>query len=131
MYVLLLLLLIFVPILAYRVACRRHPRHVFFITGVAFGAIVAPFTLGLYVLYFASPFTAVIGIIGLPLALIHGSPGFTVAVYLGLIPKGEVVSGLIAHAIMEAFNAATWAFCYGLLGYVIDYFRNRKRRRSC
>jgi hypothetical protein len=116
--------------MTYRIARRKAPCHVFCITGTTFGTIVAPFSFGVYGLYFVSPLTALIGIIGLPLVLIHGCPGFGIAVYLGLVPKGEVISGIGSHTIIMIINAIVWAACYGLLGCGIDYLRGRKKKRG-
>jgi len=127
---LLLTFLILVPIVAYRVARRRLPRHAFGIVGAAFGVIASPWAFGLYSWFFLSPFGAIPGFLGLALVSIHEPPGFHLAVHWGLIPRGEVVSGIAQRLAVEAINAFVWSICYGSLGYGIDYVRNRKRNNQ-
>jgi len=117
-----LVALIVVPILAYALARWSATVHTASIVGVAFGAIVSPWATGLYSLYFASPWGIVPGMLGLVLELIHGAPGFKLAVHLGLIPRG-VVSGLRSAIIIEAINGLLWASIYGLVGMAIDRLR--------
>jgi hypothetical protein len=62
-------------------------------TGVAFGLVAAPASLGLYGLYFIGPIAALLGMLGLVLTLFHGSPGYNLAVALGLMPSHTVTSG--------------------------------------
>lgn len=119
--------LILVPFFAYRFARRRVPRHVFGITGAAFGAIVSPFSTGLYSWFFLSPFLVLPGIMGLVLAFIHGPPGFYLGIYLGLVRGIEVASHPAQKVIIEVINAVVWGICYGLVGYMVDYVRNRNK----
>lgn len=123
--ILLLTFLILVPIVAYRLARSRLPRHVFCITGVAFGVIVAPWSLGLYSWFFLSPIGFIPGMLGLMLVSVHETPGFQIAIGLGLVQGVEVASDLKQHAVVEVVNAVFWALCYGLVGYVVDYVRNK------
>lgn len=126
--ILLLTFLILVPIVVYRVARRRLPRHAFGIAGVAYGAIVTPWAFGLYSWFFLSPLGVIPGFLGLALVTIHEPPGFHLAVHWGLVPRGEVVSGVAQHLIVEAINAFVWSICYGSLGHGIDYVCSRKRQ---
>lgn len=124
--VLLLTLLILVPIAAFRMARRRMPRHAFGLAGAAFGAIVAPWAIGLHAWYFLSPFGIVPGLPGLVLGLVHGAPGYYLAAYWGLIPSDGVVSaGVADNLIIAAINAILWSIVYGLLGHGVDHVRNR------
>ena len=123
---LLLTFLILVPIVAYRVARRRLPRHAFGIAGAAYGAIVTPWAFGLYSWFFLSPLGVIPGFLGLALVTIHEPPGFYLAVHWGLVPRGEVVSGIVQHLIVEVINAFVWSIFYGSLGHGIDYVRNRR-----
>lgn len=119
-------LLIIVPVVAYKVARRRTPRHVYSLTGAALGAVIAPLSFGLYSWYFISVIGIVPGMIGLILVMVHEGPGFHLAVNLGLIPAGKVVSGFAQHAVVEVLNGVVWSVCYGFLGYVIDLFRAKR-----
>lgn len=120
-------LFIIVPVIAYKVARRRMPRHVYGITGASLGAVIAPISFGLYSWYFVSFIGVVPGMIGLILVMVHEVPGFHLAVNLGLIPAGKVVAGFPHRAIVEVLNGVVWLVCYGSLGYAIDRFRSRRK----
>ncbi len=120
-------LLIIVPVVAYKVARRRAPQHVYGITGASLGAVIAPISFGLYSWYFVSAIGVVPGMIGLILVMIHEAPGFHLAVNLGLVPAGKVVTGFTQHAIVEVFSGVIWLACYGAIGYAIDRFRARSK----
>ena len=119
---LLLLLLAAVPVLAWRIARRRAPSHIWAIVGATFGFVVSPFSLGLYATYFAGVLYT--GLLGLASMLFHGAPGYHAALWLGLVPPGEVVSGL-GHVYVELLNGMIWAVAYGLLGAIVDWLRTR------
>ena len=122
---LLLLLLSLVPVAAYRYARRRHPSHVFLISGIALGAVVSPLSLGLYATFFVPYIGLVPGILGLWSSLFHGEPGFRLAHYLGIIPPG-VVEGS-SRLYLAAIDGVIWASVYGIGGWVVDAFRARRR----
>ena len=63
-------LFIIVPVIAYKVARRRMPRHVYGITGASLGAVIAPISFGLYSWYFVSFIGVVPGMIGLILVMV-------------------------------------------------------------
>jgi len=121
----LLVLLILIPSVSYLMARRRCSKYAYCITGTAFGAIVSPWALGLYSFYYLSPWGVLLGFLGLALTLIHGVPGFKLAVHVELIPRG-VVSGVASHLIVESINAIVWASIYGLIGLGIDLWRRRR-----
>jgi len=125
---LLLNLLIIVPVMAYRIARRRVPGHVYSITGASLGAVIAPFSFGLYSWYFISVIGVVPGMLGLILVMVHEVPGFQLAVGLGYVPAGKVVSGFAQHTIVEVLNGVIWLVFYGFLGYLIDRYRARRKR---
>ena len=122
----LLAVLILIPFIGYLTARRIAPTHRFLILGVAFGAIVSPWALGMYSFYFWSTWGLVPGFIGLALMLLHGPPGFKLAILLGAIPAG-VVSDESSNVIIESINGIVWALVYGFVGFTIDRFRNRPR----
>lgn len=76
--------------------------HTWGATGACFGAVVSPFSTGLYATFFVSPF--------------------------GLIQSGKVVSGFQQHFYIEAVNSVAWGAIYGLTGYGIDIWLSRRRR---
>jgi hypothetical protein len=122
-----LTLLIGIPIFVYWVAHRRQSRNVFLATGIAFGTVVTPWSFGLYSWFFVGSLGAILGFPGLILALLHESPGFHLSIYTGLVPKGQVVDGISQRLIIETINAIVWSICYGLVGYLIDTFRSRRK----
>jgi hypothetical protein len=125
MTVLLLLLLVLVPVAAWFWARRYRRSHLWRISGVAFGAIVGPFCLGLYATFFASPLGVVTGLIGLTAGLIHGAPGYEIATSIGLVEGHKVVEGT-DHLWISGANAIVWGTVYGALGWVVDRLRIRK-----
>ena len=121
----LLALLIFVPIAGYWLARRRFPKYVFRIVGVAFGAVVSPWALGLYSFYYLSPWGVVLGFLGLALTFVHGVPGFELAAHLGLIPSG-VVSEFRSQLVIELLNSVIRGVIYGFVGFAIDKARLKR-----
>ena len=121
----LLLLLWLLPIIVAIISNRRARSHLWRNTGIAFGLVVSPATLGLYALYFLGPIAAILGLIGLPLHLLHGSPGYELAIRFGLVPSHTVVEGLM-HVPIESLNAVIWATVYGLVGWGVDAFRSSR-----
>jgi hypothetical protein len=126
----LLILLFLAPVIAYWLARRHIPKRVFTVAGAAFGAVVSPLALGLYSLYHLSAWGLVPGFIGLALTLVHGVPGFMLAVYANLIPSGVVVDDLRSTLIIEFINGMVWALAYGLVGAVIDRARAGRQRAT-
>ena len=122
--------LILIPFFAYRIARHKTPQYKFCIAGASFGTIVSPFGMGLYSWFFLSPWALVPGVLGLVLTLIHGSPGFQLAIKFGLARGIEVASSTTQQLIIEIINAVVWSIVYGLLGYAVDFFRNQKRNRQ-
>lgn len=113
-----LLCLIVIPIVANIWGKKYHSTHTGLITGVSFGLIASPFSLGLYSLFYI-PIIGIIGMIGLPFALLHGEPGFQIATILNLRQPNMVVSG-IEHIYIEAINGIVWSIIYGFIGFTYD-----------
>ena len=129
MALLALLLLALVPIAAWRWFRTRAPRHLWFATGVAFGLVVSPLSLGLYSTFFLSPLGLPTGLLGLMSSLFHGEPGYQVSIWLGLVPSHEVVTG-IGHLYVELVTGLIWAPLYGVVGALIDWVRIARSRQS-
>lgn len=118
--------LLLIPMVAFRIGGRRWPAHRWLVTGAAFGAVASPASLGLYAL-FAVPYVGIVpGLIGLPLSLVHGTPGFQFATVLGLRDAGTVVYG-VQHVTIEFLNGLFWMAFYGAGGHLLDRFRARRR----
>jgi hypothetical protein len=119
--------LIVLPVVSYLVVRHICPRRVFLFTGAIFGAIVSPWSLGLYSWFHVSSFGLIPGFFGLMMTLVHKPPGFQLAVRFGIVRGIEVSSDPIQYALVEVINGIIWAFCYGVFGCMVDYFRNKKR----
>ena len=125
----LLLLLALVPVLAHYWARRRLVRYIGTVTGVAFGAVIAPLAFGAYGAGMSFP---VVGfplvMVGLAFTIFHGEPGFKMALALGLVQPGRVVEG-IQHLYVELLFGLIWAPAYGLIGLAVDRVRLRRATR--
>lgn len=118
-----------VPLLTFLWARRRAPRKVWRLTGVSLGFIVAPASSGLYGLYFVGPLVALLGLIGFPLAMFHGEPGFELATLLGLREPRTVVQG-VERIYIALLNAVVWSVVYGGLGWAVDRSVGTRKARS-
>ena len=96
-----------VPIAVYFWARRHFRQFRATATGIGFGVVAAPFSLGLYAAYFLGPWGIATGVIGLIAVMFHGAPGYYILVSLGVIPSHTVVTG-ISHLYVEATNALVW-----------------------
>jgi hypothetical protein len=118
-----------VPAVTFLWARRRAPRQLWRLTGVSLGLVVAPASSGLYGLYFIGPLAAVLGLVGLPLAMFHGGPGFELATLLGLREPRTVVRG-VEHIHIALLNAGVWSLVYGAVGWAVDAVVGMRRTRS-
>lgn len=118
------ILLILLPVGAYYWAREAAPKFKYMVTLLVFGAIVAPFSLGLYATYFLGPLGIATGMVGLISSMFHGAPGYHISLSLGLLPAGEVIKGAssIGVAIVNGFF---WAAVYGAIGFGLDKIRYR------
>ncbi len=123
--ILLLLLLILIPIASYKWAKSHRPEYKLTILGISFGAIAAPFSMGLYATFFIPIIGLPTGILGLVMVMFHTSIGYQVAIQLELIPIGVVTTGS-SNVIIAIINGFAWGAIYGVLGYFIDKYRNNK-----
>ncbi len=121
-----LILLWAIPVAAFLWARRHALGRLWQITGLALGAVISPAATGLYGLYFLGPLVALVGLIALPLAMIHGEPGYDLAIRLGLIQPRTTVEGA-QGVYVEVLNGAIWAAVYGSLGWLFDRLRSRKK----
>ena len=128
MKLLLLNFLIILPVTVWYTSRRSFPLHLWAATGVSFGAVISPLSMGLYATFFAGPWGLVTGLLGLVSVMLHGAVGYNVAIYLGLIQSHTVVSGLQQHFYIEAVNAIAWGAVYGLMGWGVDSWSLHHRR---
>jgi hypothetical protein len=119
--------LILVPIIAYRIAWQKQPSYLWSVTGISFGLVAAPVSFGLYAMFFVPYVGFVPGMIGLPLALLHGTPGFDIATILGIRDSGKVISGN-EHFLIGLINALVWGVVYGVIGFGIDRYREARQQ---
>jgi hypothetical protein len=96
------------------------------LTGAAFGAVIAPVSLGLYSTYFLGPLYFVTGMLGLVLVLFHDGPGYYLCLWTGLVAARTFVLGS-NQWLVEVANAIIWAAVYGTIGALADRFRRRKQ----
>lgn len=123
-----LLALWLVPIVAFYWARRRAPGKTWRLAGFSLGLVVSPACSGLYALYFVGPLAALLGLVGLPLMMFHGSPGFDLATTLGLREPRTVVHG-VEHIYIALLNAGVWSVTYGALGWLLDIAAGVRRQR--
>jgi len=124
--ILLLILLIIIPIASYRWAKSHRPDYNITILGVSFGAIVDPFSMGLYATFFVHWLGLVTGMLGLVMVMFHGTLGYEVAIQLDLIPSGVVTKGS-SNIIIALINGVAWGAIYGVMGYFIDKYRKHRQ----
>ncbi|MGH6840358.1 MAG: hypothetical protein ACRD33_10760 [Candidatus Acidiferrales bacterium] len=112
-------LLLLLPFVVYRLAKRAHSSRTWTLTGLSFGLVISPASLGLYILYIVPYVGLVPGIIGLVSSLIHGAPGFEAATALGL--RGTHVVNAQEAVTIDVINGLFWGIVYGALGHVKDF----------
>ena len=123
---LLLILLIIIPIASYKWAKSHRPDYKITILDISFGAIVAPFSMGLYATYFLHWLGLVTGMLGLVMVMFHGSLGYQASIQLGLIPSG-IVTTTSSNIIIAVINGFSWGAIYGLIGYFFHKYRRHRK----
>ncbi len=113
-----LALLLLLPIAVRYWTKRRKPAISWTLTGVTFGCVISPASLGLYATYFFGPYFIVTGMVGLLSTLFHGAPGYYLCVWSGLVNTG-VVSGS-GNLAVETVNGLLWGTVYGGVGAIVD-----------
>ncbi len=113
-------LLLLLPFVVYRLAKRAHSSRTWALTGLSFGLVISPASLGLYALYFVHPAGFLPGMLGLMSGFIHGEPGFEIITALGLRDAHTVVNEQ-EHVTMEVINGLIWGIVYGALGHFLDF----------
>ena len=113
------------PILVVGVSLRIRPTYLYTAIATSFGIVISPASQELYSLYFLGKWAAIVGIIGLPLVLLHGAPGSQFARHLELLNSPGVVTGSRHYMVVESLNGIFWGLVYGGLGFAVDRMRNR------
>ena len=108
-----------IPFAAFGLSKAAKLRWRFRITGLLFGVIVEPASLGLYSLSFLSPWFAPLGLLGLLSEYLHGTPPYEFAVSAGLVPAARVVAGDV-RAVLVVVSALLWGPLYMSLGWLLD-----------
>ncbi len=106
--ILLLILLIIISIVAYKWSKSHRPEYKVTILGLSFGAIVSPFSMGLYATFFISFLGLVTGMLGLAMSMFHGALGYEIAKLLDLFPS-QTVTTQSDGAIIHIINGFVWA----------------------
>ncbi len=78
----LLLLLILIPIFAYKWAKNRNFKYIYTFVGAMFGFVVTPFSLGLYATFYIPFMGLPTGVLGLIMVMIHMSLGWKFSLFL-------------------------------------------------
>jgi hypothetical protein len=114
-------LLLLLPFVVHLIAKRAHSRRTWALTGLSFGLIVSPASLGLYFLY-VYPFyvTFMLGMLGLMSCFFHGAPGFEIITALGLRDAHTVVNTQ-QYVTIDVINGLFWGIVYGALGRFLDF----------
>ena len=121
--ILLPLLLIIIPILAYKWAKSNHSDYKFTILGASYGSIALLFSMGLFATFFLIPYFGFpIGIFGGAMVMFHGSPGRYAVVHFGVVP-----SGIGYLVIISIINGFFWGVIYGGFGFIIDKYRSYRK----
>jgi len=121
--ILFFLLLILIPLVAYKLAKRHRPRKLWTVTLFCFGAIICPLGYGIYGLGFIPFLGLVFTGFGLFISFWHSFVGYKIAIAAGIQKPAVLVSGL-GHVWIDVFNGIVWGVLYGAIGYLIDRLRN-------
>lgn len=121
-----LALLLLLPVVIRIWSRRNRAKTSWTLTGIAFGCVVSPASLGLYATYFIGPAFILTGLVGLLSTLLHSAPGYYVCLWIGCIKPGTVVVGS-RNAVVELANALIWGLAYGGVGAVLDWRLERRR----
>jgi hypothetical protein len=123
-----LALLLLLPVVMRIWSIRYKARASWALTGIAFGCVVSPASLGLYATYFLGPAGIVTGLIGLISILFHGPPGYHVCLWIGCVKPGFVVLLGWQNATVELANALVWGLAYGGVGAALDWSCDQRAR---
>lgn len=121
-FLLLQTVLIVIPIIIYKHAKNRYYEKLYFITGIATGLIISPFSYGLYGFYYIPYIGLIPGMIGLMLSLIIIEPLGMVDRYISFNIEGQ----LAIHTI----NGIIWAIILGVIGFIIDILRKQRKQKK-
>lgn len=111
------------PFLAYRFSIRHSPHYKWTLTGICFGGVIAPASMGAYSLSIIGTQIPILGVLSLPVALVglglsqfHLQPPYQIAVSAGVFESGMEPSQLFLALVEGIF----WGPIYGLAGWATD-----------
>lgn len=98
------------------------------VTGISFGLVVTHASFGLHALHLVWPVSEAFGQLGFYSGYIHVKAGITVAIILHLVPDHAPITE-DQKLLIETVNSISWAIVYGVLGFLLGYFKNRWNKK--
>jgi len=96
-------------------------------TGAAFGLVVVPASSALYSLYYLGPVAAVLGLVGLPIMLVHTRVLSQTGEWLGF-PQITMIGGGDELLSLSIVGGIVWMIVYASLGWMFDSWHLHRRR---
>jgi hypothetical protein len=124
----LLMSLIFVPMGTFLIARKKKPKRLYFYTGLSIGLIAAPFSMGIYGLYYLHFLSGIkmvfyIAMTGFVLMAVHWYPA---GLLRWIVPINYWKENFAMFYIFQScINALVWMSFYGFIGKFIDKKRQR------
>lgn len=116
-----------VPIIVWFVSRNKSAILRSTITGISFGLVVSDASFGLYALHFIWPVSEAFGQLGFYSSYIHVKAGIPVAILLHLIPDHTPITN-DQRLLIGIVNSISWAVAYGILGFILGYFKKVTNR---
>ncbi len=117
-----LILLALIPLSCFELVKLFKCTYRNMIFGFSIGLVVAPVSFALVSFTYVPIIGGFIGLVGLPIHLIHGWLGYACMVGLSLLEPGVAVTAT-QLTIINVINGLLFAYIYALIGYVLDLRR--------
>lgn len=114
-----LIFLALLPLASFHVCKSMAKSHIYTITGLALGVVIAPVSQGLVEFTLIPVVGAYIGFVGMIFNMIHGAVGFFFLGALGVFEPDTVLTGS-QMILMNMVNAVIWTSYYGFVGRKMD-----------
>ena len=114
-----LIFLALVPLASFHFCKSIAKNHLYTVTGIALGLVIAPVSQGLVEFTLIPVVGAYIGIVGMVFNMIHGAVGFFFLGALGVFTPDTVLTGS-QMVLMNIVNAIIWTSYYGFIGHKMD-----------